>query len=173
MANYSYLKKNIMKKIILFAVVLITLASCKKSSSGNITTTNTISATVWGDDLTFNTDIYSESEFDNSAPPYSPYFYAEAYDSLGNYMYVEFGADSANVLTPKVYGKPGDSTTYGYLYFQIQGGAWYETTPYSATVSVASVGSAMQGTFKGWVYQYGNPTNDSIYISNGKFNMYQ
>src|ERR1700744_5560836 len=130
LADYSYLKKYTMKKIILFAAVLITLASCKKSSSGSITTANTLSATVLGDNLTFNTDISSESEFDNSAPPYSPYFYAEADDSLGNYLEVGFEALTANTLSPKVYGAAGDSTTGAYIEFDPQSGGWYSNTQY-------------------------------------------
>jgi hypothetical protein len=167
-----------MKNLILLAALVLVFASCKKNSSGNITTTNTLSATIKGDKLSFTTDISAGIE-QYPSNPVDLYFYAEAYDSIGNYLEVE--ADSYyKDLSPRTYGITGDSTAYTYVDFEPTGGGDYynytgmsNTVP-SALVVITSLGSSVQGTFSGTLYNNGDVTNaDSIVIKNGKFNMYQ
>jgi hypothetical protein len=166
-----------MKNLILFAVLMLLLASCKKSSSGNITASNTVSATIKGDGMSFMNISDAYADIDNNNP-LDYYFYADAYDSLNNELQVSFDSYYKN-LSPRTYGIIGDSTTDAYVEFRQQGGNDYYSYTGINSVStpiivVTSVGPALQGTFKGELYLNGNTSSsDSIYISDGKFNIYQ
>ncbi|HTB53188.1 MAG TPA: hypothetical protein VK718_10490 [Ferruginibacter sp.] len=160
-----------MKKIFLFAALgLIMLASsCKKTSSGDITTTNTISAKINGTQATYSSQPYAETELDGSNP-LDYYFYAYTYDSTSNnnYMYVDLDS-YYGPFTARTYGVAGDSTSDAY--FEVDSASnWYGSRS-SGIIKVTSFGSTIQGTFSGKLYQSNNASGDSITITDGKFNI--
>jgi len=162
-----------MKKIILFAAVGLLFASCKKTSSGTITATNTLTATAFGDNFTFTTDFYSESYLESNTAPYDPYFYTYAYDSLGHAFEIGVYGYYTNNLAPKTYGALGDTTTsaYGDFYDPASNNYQYNTSVTNPfTVTITSLGTSIQGTYKGTLYDSGG---DSVVITNGKFNATQ
>ncbi|HTB53187.1 MAG TPA: hypothetical protein VK718_10485 [Ferruginibacter sp.] len=165
-----------MKNLIIFAALVLLFASCKKSSSGTITAPNSISATIKGDNISFMNSAYSYTDIDGSNP-IDYYFEGEANDSLGNFLEVSFDSYYKNFST-RTFGIVGDSTTDAYVYFSPEtGGSYYNYTgdgPSPILITLTSIGSSMQGTFKGELYLNGNPSSsDSIYISDGKFSIYQ
>jgi len=161
--------------ILLAALGLVVLASCKKSgSSAPITTANTITGVVDGKTFTCNERFALESySYMNDTTTWFG-FDAYAYDSSNNEFYFE--ADQAKkVPTPKVYGALGDSTTYAYVEFDSTSGGWWgsETKLNPTTITITSTGGqAVQGTFQGTLYLYGDSTSTNTkVVTNGKFNI--
>ncbi|HMG83350.1 MAG TPA: hypothetical protein VK559_09985 [Ferruginibacter sp.] len=163
-----------MKKIILFAALgLLTLASCKKSSSPAITTAGTITATVDGVPYTCKLQTGSETQQDSSGTDLWYQYDAYAYDSAYNEFYID--AEQLNkAISNKLYGTQGDSTTYAYIEFDTNSAWWgSETILNPATITITSNGGGnVQGTFQGTVYLYRDSTSaDKKVITNGKFNI--
>jgi len=168
------IKTNIMKKMILFAVLgLLTLASCKKSSSPAITTPNTITATVDGVTYTCKFLSGSEAEQDSSGTDLWYNYENYAYDSAYNELYLDI-KQLNKAISSKTYGSQGDSTTEAYVEFDSGGSYWGSVTKINpATITVTSSGgNTIQGTFQGTLYNSEDSTSaDKKVITNGKFNI--
>ncbi|HTB53192.1 MAG TPA: hypothetical protein VK718_10510 [Ferruginibacter sp.] len=159
-----------MKKLILFAALgLLLFTSCKKTSSGDITTANTFSATITEENghafpAFANQNAYSDLYLDGTSP-LDYYIYSYAYDSTGGWMEVNMDSYYKG-FTPRTYGTAGDSTSDVELYYDSANVKEYYTS--TGIVKVTTVGTTMQGTFSGTLYY--NPS-DSVIVTNGKFNI--
>jgi hypothetical protein len=166
-----------MKKLFLFAIVgLLLLASCKKTSSGgNVTTANTISAKIGGTQVAYSYNIYYRAELDGTNP-LDYYFYAEAYDSTNtsNYLYIS-GDSYYGPITARTFGAVGDSTTDIYLEVDSSSTYYASVSSHPVTAKITTFGSTIQGTFNGLdtLYQYQDPSQPFIVVSNVKFNISQ
>jgi hypothetical protein len=171
-----YQNLSTMKKLVLFGTLaILVLVSCKKSSSGSITTANSISATVKpigspAFPLSLNQYAYTYSYIDGSNP-IDYYFDGGAYDSLNNQLDVDIDS-YYKPFSPRKYGAIGDTTSDAYVYYDSVGiKQFYSYTSGNSIVNVTSVGSTIQGTFTGTLYENGTPGGDSVIITNGKFNI--
>ncbi|HTB53190.1 MAG TPA: hypothetical protein VK718_10500 [Ferruginibacter sp.] len=161
-----------MKKLILFAAVglgLLLFTSCKKTSSGDITTANTFSATITEENghsytAVTNNNAYSDIYIDGTSP-LAYYLYAYAYDSTGGYLEVDMDSYYKG-FTPRTYGVAGDSTSYVDIYYDSANVKEYYNNV--GIVNITSIGATVQGTFSGTLYY--NPS-DSVKVTNGKFNI--
>ncbi|HTB52441.1 MAG TPA: hypothetical protein VK718_06690 [Ferruginibacter sp.] len=163
-----------MKKILPFAVLgLLALASCKKTSSPAITTTNTITATVDGVPDTFIFTTGSETFLDSTGEDLWYSYEAFAYDSNHNQLRVVV-EELNKAISNKIYGTQGDSTTNATIAFYTDYDYWGSRTKLNpATITITSNGGGnVQGTFQGTVYE-GNDTTSANkkVITNGKFNI--
>jgi hypothetical protein len=162
-----------MKKIFLFAALgLIMLASCKKSSTGDVTTINTISAKLNGTLVTYTYEPNAESYLNNTNP-LAYYFQGYTRDSSNTDNELYLSLDSYyKAFSARTYGNPGDSTSDAY--FEVDSTSiWYGTASvtHPFIINITSFGSTVQGTFSGKVYPYQDTTQTPITITDGKFNL--
>jgi len=160
-----------MKKILLFAVLVIVLASCKKSSSG--IPANSITATINDTVHTFNTSLIDTTIYSDS----TLIVLLEATDVNLNKLAIELFARKTTPLKAITYGTTADTLhQVGVGYIAPEGTNYYSQPPYDAsyplTVNVTTLNSTtIQGTFKGTLFLNGEDTTNSskIPVTNGTF----
>jgi hypothetical protein len=158
-----------MKKIILFAVLGILLASCSKSSTG--LPANTITATINDTNYIFNTNIIDTSVYSNGT------LLLELSATDLNLNKAVLAIESTTTLTATAYGGlSGDTTNEAVFGILLPNTTQYSSGfPPSAsnpiTITVSSLTStSIQGTFKGTIFFNGDTTSTSKKtVTNGTF----
>jgi len=164
-----------MKKIILFGVLAIVLASCKKSSSG--TPVNSITATINDTNYTFNNRVVDTTVLSDSTPD----VILSAADFNLNTFTLSFAAKNKPLIAGTIYGSYGDSVhLLDAEFYPFYSPSYnYKALPYpmvssnaQLTVTLTSISSTnIQGTFKGTIFLNGDTTSTNRKtVTNGKFN---
>jgi hypothetical protein len=166
-----------MKKIILFVVLAIVFASCKKSSSSspvNTNTTypiNTITATINDTVYIFNQDILDSTVYNNGQTT----LVFEATDLNLNTAVFEISTTHNIPLTPTTYGLFGDTTHLVIFGYALPSSiAYFTFTPAPTngiTVTVDSLTSTfIKGTFEGTIYLNADTSSaNKKPVTNGTF----
>jgi hypothetical protein len=159
-----------MKKLILFAILIVVLASCKKSSSG--LPVNTITATINDTVYIFNQDVLDTTIYDNG----NTGILLEAKDLNLNTTILQISTSNNVPLTPTTYGRYGDTlhlSTFGYISPASYSYGTVAPAPTNGlTIAVTTLTStSIQGTFKGTIYFDTDTTSaDKKTVTNGTFN---
>ena len=164
-----------MKKLILFAVLAIVFASCKKSSSSS-PVVNTITATINDTPYAFSQDILDTTVYQSSDSDLL--IQLEAKDFNLNTFVLVFGQKNKPFSAGTIYGSFGDS-----VHLLIAGMEPFNTSAYSSgpypnissssalVVTLTSITPTnIQGTFKGDIYLDGDTTQAKKTVTNGTFN---
>jgi len=161
-----------MKKLILFAVLAIVFASCKKSGSGS--PLNTITATINDTVYTFNNHVLDTTIYQSSDSELGIELVAEDLDlnTIGLIMADRHAAP----LKATTYGSTGDTTHIGGMQFQLHLGSYsnlsFPSGPNPLTITVNTLTStSIQGTFKGTIFLNGDTASaNRKTVTNGTFN---
>jgi hypothetical protein len=166
-----------MKKIILFIVIVIVVASCKKSSPGIGIPSNTITATINGIEYTYNKQAYFSTEGDSNYLEMEGYAYIN-YLHESSYMGISFEVDTpTTVLHPGTYSQSINPLTFASFKYYIEntGQVFYAPTQVSSAVFILTLATntttLLQGTFGGTIYLNGDTTKEALLVTNGKFNL--
>jgi len=160
-----------MKRFLIISVLVLILASCKKSNSGDIVPTNTITATINGTNYIFDKNAYTSIDVDD----YGEEISLNVLDSNSNSLRIFINATGK--IKSTTYSSTMDSTgQYGFFSLNTPvDSITYEpavTIPNPVTVTVTSITSAaIQGTFQGTIFPSGDVHGVSKIITNGKFSV--
>jgi hypothetical protein len=162
-----------MKKLILFAVLAIVFASCKKNSSGTLA--NSITATINDTPYVFNQDILDTTFYSSDSVLQIA---LEAQDLNLNTVILLFGVKNNKPLTTGTYGAFGDANhvfEFALSPFYSASDAYGILPPGSSKSVILTVNSLtatnIQGTFKGTIYFEGDTTStEAKIVTNGTFN---
>jgi hypothetical protein len=160
-----------MKKIIVFAALVVLFASCKKSDSGNIVAPNTITATIGGTNYLFN------QRGGSSIAVYQPngqYFSIFENDSLSNSLNIFASSYASNFSLSSYTSALGSTNGLGNFRFSLAN----DTTQYAGSIQnpivitlTAVTSTSIQGTFQGIIYANADTSKISKVVTNGKFNL--
>ena len=169
-----------MKKLLFFPVcVLLAFSSCKKDSDKKATASNTITASVGGSNLNFNTGAIAELE--SSSGEYAIEIGGSTTTGSSGQA-VSIVVESESPIVTGTYTLNSMTNTIATSFPKIQyienqsssNLISYETDvtgAYSSTVTITAISSTnVQGTFNG-VLISGQNSTDTKTISNGKFNV--
>ena len=163
-----------MKKILLFAVLVIVLASCKKSSSGS--PVNSITATINDTNYIFSQNILDTTFFSSDSVLQVEISAKDL--NLNTFAFI-FGQKNKPFSTGTIYGSFGDSVHLLIGGEESFNKTVYSVTPYphissnsALTVTLTSITpTSVQGTFKGTIFLGGDTTSTSKKtVTNGTFN---
>jgi hypothetical protein len=161
-----------MKKIILFAVLAIVFASCKKSGSGS--PLNTITATINDTVYTFNNNILDTTIYESADSELGIELRAQDVN-LNTIIFVIANANAAP-LKPITYGSSGDTSHLSEMLFTttkqtLWGTGFPPSVENPFVVNVTTLTSTtIQGTFKGTLFFQGDTASaDKKTVTNGTF----
>ena len=177
-----------MKKLLLFsACVMLAFASCKKDSSKTITASNTITATVGGSNMSFNTGASAALATDSGAYVLAVVgltgssttsqsivlgFLSDKPFVKGTYTFDESTDPNTITVLPSITyltDMSGNESSEFDSNTEIDFGN--STLSTTATVSITSISSTnIQGTFSGLLVNDGDGTTTKS-VTNGKFNV--
>jgi hypothetical protein len=161
-----------MKKLILFGVLAIIFASCKKSGSGS--PTNAITATINDTVYTFNNHILDTTIYESSDSELG--IELSAQDLNLNTILIVIANAHAAPLKTITYGLSGDSNHLSEMEYESTVQTNYASgfpeaieNPFTVTVN-SLTSTTIQGTFKGTIFLNGDTTSaNKKTVTNGTF----